>query len=74
MDKTDLYTVFLIGMFFGAALTFSTLALLANVNSEDCIACGKMCADKSVYCSNCGQKLKVTRQDIGAADPDEDKR
>lgn len=45
--------------FFGCGITLILLSIMALANSEPCVRCGKRCTDSSIYCSQCGQQLRI---------------
>lgn len=53
--------LFYAGLFIGSGITITVLILMAVLNSEPCLNCGKNCLDASVYCSNCGQQLRIVK-------------
>jgi predicted amidophosphoribosyltransferase len=57
MELRDIY-MFITGIFVGMVL----LLLIAKQNTEPCIKCGKACSDSDIYCSNCGQQLRIVEE------------
>jgi len=43
----------------GFSIGIFALALIAALNSTKCIRCGNDCTDSAVYCSECGQQLRI---------------
>ena len=54
IDKSNL-SAFLIGIGIG----LSILVVIAWMNSMPCIKCGRQCSDSAIYCSKCGQQLRI---------------
>ena len=54
INYRDVYS-FCIGFSIGICM----LALIAAFNSTKCIRCGNDCTDSAVYCSKCGQQLRI---------------
>jgi len=46
----------------GFSIGMLTLCLIAVCNSTTCIKCGRDCSDSAVYCSNCGQQLRIVEE------------
>ena len=45
--------------FFGCVITIILLVIIALANSEPCARCGEQCTDSAIYCSQCGQQLRI---------------
>jgi len=43
----------------GFSIGMLTLSLVAVFNSTICAKCGHACSDSAVYCSKCGQQLRI---------------
>ena len=57
IDFRDVY-IFIAGFSIGIL----TLALIAALNNTKCPRCGHDCTDSAVYCSNCGQQLRIVEE------------
>ena len=57
IDFRDIY-IFVAGFSIGLL----TLCSIAILNGTTCIKCGNDCSDSAVYCSNCGQQLRIVEE------------
>ena len=46
----------------GFSIGILALVLIALLNSTTCIKCGNDCTDSAVYCSKCGQQLRIVEE------------
>ena len=43
----------------GFSIGLLTLSLISMLNTTICTKCGHACSDSAVYCSKCGQQLRI---------------
>lgn len=46
----------------GVSICIVTMALIAALNTTKCVRCGSDCTDSAVYCSECGQQLRIVEE------------
>jgi predicted amidophosphoribosyltransferase len=46
----------------GFSIGIFALALIAALNTTKCVRCGNDCTDSAVYCSECGQQLRIVEE------------
>ena len=46
----------------GLSIGMLTLSVISVLNTTICAKCGYACSDSAVYCSNCGQQLRIVEE------------